>query len=198
MFARIRRSAPPADGTADFYWGLIKEADSNAAAAIDAHYRAAAEAELLDARVAELERELDDTRGALSESGTQLSELSAAHQRLQHEVTAVRERVLELEAAGRTLTDERDAALATEQVVRSEAARQLAAVRAERDRLHRELETTLRVITRSADRHRSELATECHRSLERAAGIRMGADVQPGADLEGHAAAPAPSLSESG
>ena len=107
MFAKFKRNPLPKDKSTGFYWDLVKEADAKAVAASAARDAAATEAERLDARVRELEDQLEPVHAAVELRGHQLAELTAVHDAATAEVsrlgTALDERTGELETARATL-----------------------------------------------------------------------------------------------
>jgi chromosome segregation ATPase len=108
VFEKLKRGArPPKGQSEDFYWNLVKEADAKAVAASKARDAAAAEAERLDARVRELEDQLEPLRATAELRDRQLGELGFAHDAAKAEASrlgnALDEQTGELETTRATL-----------------------------------------------------------------------------------------------
>jgi chromosome segregation ATPase len=107
VFSKIKRGSRPKDRSADFYWDVVKEAEAKAAAAAAARDAAATDAERLDARVRQLEDQLEPLRAAVAAREAEVAELTAAHEASRAEVSglgaALDERTGELETARATL-----------------------------------------------------------------------------------------------
>ena len=154
-----------------------------------AHDTAAAEVTRLGAALDERTGELETARATLDLHSRQFADLGAAHGELQSEAAASAERVTELEARVRALSDERAAAIAAAETVRRTADQQLTTIRGERDGLRAELQSTLEAVVGVGERYRAELAAECRRALTRATAIGSGAKGQADAALEGRRSA---------